>query len=113
MTKVEEGVCSGKVMWHERIQKTSAEVQEMDELWETRRREKEARKKIQRENIEKKRKAKGGNAKTVDREGDDEDEMDVNEWDSEGLEGDGEMVLNEDMDGKGEWEDEEEEIAAG
>lgn len=117
LTKVEEGVCSGKVMWHERIQKTSAEVKEMDELWEKRRVEKEARKKIQRENIEKKKKAKGGDAKTGgvedENEDEEEDEMDIDEWDSEGLEGDGEMELNEDMDDKGEWEDEEEEIAAG
>jgi ribosome biogenesis protein SSF1/2 len=113
MTKVEEGVCSGKVMWHERIQKSSAEVKAMDELWEKRRQEKEARKKIQRENVEKK-KAAGRSAKTGDGEEDEEEnEMDVDEWDSEGLEGDGEMELNEDMDDKGEWEDEEEEIAAG
>ena len=115
MTKVEEGICSGKVMWHERIQKTSAEVKQMDELWDKRRQEKEARRKIQKENVEKKKKAKGGAAKKDldEDEDEDEDEMDVDEWDSEGLEGDGEMELNEEMDNKGEWEDEEEEIAAG
>ncbi|RDL42144.1 Uncharacterized protein BP5553_02123 [Venustampulla echinocandica] len=111
MTKVEEGVCSGKIMWHEYIHKTKEEIKDMEKMWEKRRQEKEVRKRIQRENVEKKRKAKGLGAKKD--EGDDEDEMDVDEWDSEGLEGDGEMELNEDMDERGEWEDEEEEIAAG
>jgi ribosome biogenesis protein SSF1/2 len=116
MTKVEEGICSGKVMWHERIQKTSAEVKEMDELWEKRRQEKEARRKIQKENVEKKKKAKAGQPKKAegdDEDEDEDDEMDVDEWDSEGLEGDAEMELNEEMEARGEWEDEEEEIAAG
>ncbi|KAH8808114.1 Brix domain-containing protein [Xylogone sp. PMI_703] len=112
MTKVEEGVCSGKVMWHEYIHKSKEEIQEMDKMWEKRRQEKEMRKKIQKENVEKKRKAKGLGTKGDD--GDDaEDEMDVDEWDSEGLEGDGELELNEEMDDRGEWEDEEQEIAAG
>jgi ribosome biogenesis protein SSF1/2 len=39
--------------------------------------------------------------------------MDVGEWDSEGLAADGEMELNEEMETRGDWEDEEEEIAAG
>lgn len=115
MTKVEEGICSGKVMWHERIQKSTAEVKEMDKLWEKRRQEKEDRRNIQKENVEKKKKAKEGPKKQGgdEDEEDDEDEMDVDEWDSEGLEGDGEIELNEEMDDKGEWEEEEEEIAAG
>lgn len=111
MTKVEEGVCTGKVMWHEYIHKSKEEVKKMDKVWEKRRQEKEARKKVQKENVEKKRKAKGLGSK--DEEGADDDEMDVNEWDSEGLEGDAEMEYNEEMDDQGEWEDQEEEIAAG
>jgi ribosome biogenesis protein SSF1/2 len=110
MTKVEEGVCSGKVMWHEYIHKSKEEVKDLDKKWEKRRQEKEARKKIQKENVEKKRKAKGLGAK---KDEEDEDEMDVDEWDSEGLEGDGEMEYHEKMEDKGEWEDEQEEIAAG
>ncbi|RFU27437.1 hypothetical protein B7463_g8905, partial [Scytalidium lignicola] len=112
MTKVEEGVCSGKVMWHEYIHKSKGEIQEMEKMWEKRRQEKELRKKIQKENVERKRKAKGLGAKG-DGGDDAEDEMDVDEWDSEGLEGDGELELNEVMEDKGEWEDEEQEIAAG
>jgi len=112
MTKVEEGVCSGKIMWHEYIHKTKDEIKEMDKVWEKRRQEKEARKRIQKENVEKKRKAKGLGAKAE--EGDDEDdEIDVEEWDSEGLEGDAEMEVNEDAEERGDWDDEAEEIAAG
>lgn len=110
MTKVEEDVCNGKVMWHEYIHKSKEEVKELDQKWEKRRQEKEVRKKIQKENVEKKKKAKGLGAKEDD---EDEDEMDVDEWDSEGLAGDGELELNEDMDDRGEWVDDEDEIAAG
>lgn len=109
MTKVEEGICSGKVMWHEYIHKSKEEIKAMDKKWEQKRQEKEARKNIQKENVEKKRKAKGLGA-----EDEDEDEMDVDEeWDSEGLMGDAEMELNEEAEENGEWEDEAEEIAAG
>jgi ribosome biogenesis protein SSF1/2 len=115
MTKVEEGVCNGKVMWHEYINKTPAELKEMDKVWEKRRQEKEARKKVQKENVERKRKAKGlGSKKAEGEEDSDEyDEMDVDEWDSEGLEGDAEMEVNEKADEDGEWEEQELEIAAG
>ncbi|EPE26852.1 hypothetical protein GLAREA_02766 [Glarea lozoyensis ATCC 20868] len=112
MTKVEDGVCNGKIMWHEYIHKTKEEVKEMDKVWEKRRQEKETRRRIQRENVEKKRIAKGLGAKKG-AEDEDEDEMDVDEWDSEGLEGDAEMELNEEADERGEWEDQEEEIAGG
>jgi len=112
MTKVEEGVCTGKVMWHEYIHKSKEELKEMDKVWEKRRREKEERKRIQKENVERKRKSKGLGTKDGDEEDEDVD-MDMDEWDSEGLEGDGEMELNEKMEEQGAWEDEEEEIAAG
>lgn len=32
MTKVEEGVCEGKVMWHESIEKTAEELKEMEKI---------------------------------------------------------------------------------
>ncbi len=32
MTKVEEGVCEGKVMWHESIEKTAEEIKEMEKI---------------------------------------------------------------------------------
>ncbi|KAK4697671.1 ribosome biogenesis protein SSF1/2, partial [Lecanoromycetidae sp. Uapishka_2] len=104
MTKVEEGVCAGKVMWHEFLEKTPEEIKEMEKVWEDRRREKEARKKLQKENIERKRKETGSRNKAEHSEGiggdgngkyDDEMDEDEDEWDSEGLEGDGEMETNE------------------
>ena len=35
MTKVEEGVCEGKVMWHESIEKTPEEIKEMEKIVST------------------------------------------------------------------------------
>jgi ribosome biogenesis protein SSF1/2 len=116
MTKVEEGVCTGKVMWHEYISKSKEELKQMDKVWEKRRQEKDLRKKIQKENVERKKAAKAGSKKGEDEDEDDEDgyeSMDVDEWDSEGLEGDAEMQVNEDAEENGDWEDQEEEIAAG
>jgi ribosome biogenesis protein SSF1/2 len=122
MTKVEEGICSGKVMWHEYVHKSKEEIKELEKRWDQRKREKEARKKQQKENVEKKRKEKAGNKKAGGGDKDD-DEMDVDEYDSdmyndddfdsEGLEGDAEGQVNARMEEKGEWEDEEEEIAQG
>jgi len=77
MTKVEDGVCTGKVMWHEYIHKTKEEVDAMDKAWEKKRQEKETRKRIQKENVEKKRKAKGLGSKDAEEE---DNEMDVDEW---------------------------------
>lgn len=126
LTKVEEGLCGGKVMWHEYIHKSKEEIQELEKLWQKRRQEKEARRKEQRENVEKKRKAKRGQkgGKDGEEEGDD-DEMDLDDlgsdaydymddedgFDSEGLEGDAEAKTNEQAEENGDWEDEEEEIA--
>ncbi|KAK4097238.1 Brix-domain-containing protein [Parathielavia hyrcaniae] len=124
MTKVEEGICAGKVLWHEYVQKTKEEVRELEKRWEQRKKEKEARRKQQKENVENKRKAKAGNKKAGEgTKGKDDDEMDVDEYDSdlyeddgfdsEGLEGDAEEQVNAQMEEGGEWEDEEEEIAKG
>lgn len=113
LTKVEEGLCSGKVMWHEYVHKTKDELKELEKRWEKRRQEKEARKKVQRENVEKKKAAKEAEkgSKAYDEESD--DYMDVDEFDSEGLEGDAEYQVNERMEKDGEWTDEEEEIGKG
>lgn len=96
MTKVEEGVCNGKIMWHEFLSKTKEETKEMERVWEERRRVKEARKKVQKENVERKRKEKG-----VSRKGEDvEDEIvEDDEWDSEGLQEDDEDGMEVDGDG--------------
>lgn len=97
MTKIEEGVCTGKVMWHEYLSKSKEEVKELDRVWEKRRGEKEARRKEQRENVERKRKERG-HGKAGDNDENVEDEelgMDDDEWDSEGLEGDAGMKGND------------------
>lgn len=97
MTKVEEGVCGGKVMWHEYINKSKDELQAMEEIWDKRRREKEERKRVQRENVERKRKERGG--KKEDGEGEeDDDQLDDEEWDDDDLEKEDEM----EVDGQGE-----------
>ncbi|KAF6821730.1 ribosome biogenesis protein ssf2 [Colletotrichum plurivorum] len=109
LTKVEEGLCSGKVMWHEYVHKSKEEVKELEKRWEKRQQEKEARRKQQKENVEKKRKAK---AEQGDAEADSDVDMDYDdEFDSEGPAGDAEYQVNEEMEDAGEWEDEEEEIA--
>ena len=60
LTKIEDGVCSGKVMWHEYLSKNFDEVLQMENKWESRRHEKEERRRIQRENVEKKRSVRNG-----------------------------------------------------
>lgn len=122
LTKVEEGMCSGKVMWHEYIHKSTAEIKELEKRWEKRTQEKEARRREQKANVEKKKAAKAAQkaankgGKGDDDEDDDEDDyeyysdMDVDELDSEGLAGDAEFKVNEQKEEDGEWEDQEEEI---
>jgi ribosome biogenesis protein SSF1/2 len=63
LIKVEDGLCSGKILWHEHIQKTPEEVKELEQRWEKRRQEKEKRKKQQKENLAKKRAAKAKSGK--------------------------------------------------
>ena len=91
MIKVEEGVCGGKVMWHEFLSKSKEEVVEMEKVWEERRKLKEERKRVQRENVERKRKERGF------AKGDEKDEeMGPDEWDSEDdLDDDDEMEVDE------------------
>lgn len=126
LTKVEEGLCAGKPLWHEYVQKSREEEKELDERWEKRRREKEARRQEQKQNLERKRAAKkgskgeggqggddGGSEGDSDVDMDDGYDYDDNVYDSEGLGADGEMMHNEEADDNGEWEDEEEEIANG
>ncbi|KAI1074039.1 ribosome biogenesis protein-like protein Ssf2 [Whalleya microplaca] len=131
MTKVEEGLCAGKTMWHEHIHKSKQEIQDLEQRWEQRQREKEARRKEQKANVEKKKKkeraASGAkpkqNGAEEEEEDDDDDEINGNNsdlfdemmeedgFDSEGLAGDAEEAVNEMMDEDDEWEDEREEIA--
>lgn len=85
LLKVEEGLCEGKVMWHEFIEKSAAEEQEMEEVWDQRRTEKEERRRVQRENLLAKRKTKSGGRGNDDKEEEDaeDDDMDDDEWNEE------------------------------
>jgi ribosome biogenesis protein SSF1/2 len=92
LTKVEEGLCGGKVMWHEYIHKTKAELAEMDRVHEQRRQEKERRREEQRANVERKRKERRARGEPEVQEGDEDEmysDMDDDEWDDycEGAEG--------------------------
>lgn len=105
LVKVEEGVCTGKVMWHEFVQKTRSEEKQLDRVWETRRAEKEERKRLQKENVAKKKAAKG-KADPANGEEDDEDEdMDDDEWDEyEGEAREGEEEIEPEEEDEGEEE---------
>lgn len=98
LTKVEEGVCGGKVMWHEWIKKSHEEEKQQDRAWDDKRKLKEERKRLQKENVAKK---KGKTA--ADTPDDDLDD----DWDSEDLENDDENMPDEEGEGEDEGEDEE------
>ncbi|KAI4275429.1 MAG: hypothetical protein LQ337_003228 [Flavoplaca oasis] len=87
MTKVEEEVCGGKVMWHEYLSKSEDQIQQMERVWETRKRDKAERKRVQKENVEKKRISKDSNIVATDdvQEGaqNDDDSNDSESWDDE------------------------------
>jgi ribosome biogenesis protein SSF1/2 len=95
LTKVEEGVCAGKVMWHEYIHKSKEEIKVMEKYHEERRREKEKRRAEQKANVERKRaerKARGENVEDGEEEFDEDgfEEDDDDQWDDDedGLEAD-------------------------
>lgn len=81
LTKVEEDICSGKVMWHEYVTKSKEELKQMDAVWEKRNKEKEERRRIQRENIEKKRKERGEAGAGEGEDDEDEEMEDIDEYD--------------------------------
>ncbi|KAH7367052.1 ribosome biogenesis protein SSF1 [Plectosphaerella cucumerina] len=113
LTKVEDGLCSGKPMWHEYISKSKKEEQELDQRWDKRREEKDARRREQKANVEAKKKTRGGD-KAAEDDADDVEMGDYDyEYDSEGLGADGEAQLNAEAEENDEWEDQEEEIANG
>ncbi|EAW08104.1 Brix domain-containing protein [Aspergillus clavatus NRRL 1] len=99
LIKVEEGLCDGKVMWHDYIQKSDKEINALEKNWDKKKKEKEARRKLQRENVEKKKeeKAKARAAGKGDAEEDNEDEDmgDNDDWLSDDLE-DGEEPQDDD-----------------
>ncbi|KAI5287944.1 hypothetical protein KEM54_005597 [Ascosphaera aggregata] len=113
LIKVEEGLCSGKVMWHAFVKKSAKENKEMDAMWEQKRKEKEERKRIQKENIEKKRqekaRARAASGAKGDEDDEDEDEDMENEWLSDVLDDDDEMQENGESEGDSEQDSEDEE----
>lgn len=116
LTKVEDGLCAGKIMWHEYVTKSKEEVKELEKRWEKRRQDKEARKREQKANVEKKRAEKaskkrrggpyakgGGDGGDSDSDEDEDmDDYDDEDFDSEGLAGDGEFLANEEAEKDGE-----------
>jgi ribosome biogenesis protein SSF1/2 len=104
LTKVEEDICGGKVLWHEYVSKSASEVKQMNATWEKRKREKEERRRIQKENIERKRKERGGKKgeEGEDEEDEDEDDYDMDDdvWD-EGPEGEGDEEMEDGDDAGG------------
>lgn len=115
LVKLEEGVCTGKVMWHEFVQKTRAEEKELDHVWEARRAEREERRRQQKENLEKKKTAAGGkrgrgddakeDEELVDMYADDDDDDEWDEYEGEAREGEAE-VEQEDEEDEGDEGDE-------
>lgn len=90
MVKVEEGLCSGKVMWHEFYEKSQAEQRSLDAKWQKRRAEKEERRRIQKENILRKRKESGKQKGSTEQDEDaDEDMDDLEDEDWDVFDGDG------------------------
>jgi ribosome biogenesis protein SSF1/2 len=79
LIKVEEGLCGGKIMWHDHINKTKAEQKDLEEKWEQKRLQKEERKRVQKENVARKkaasksRRGKGGEEKEGGEDGEESD----------------------------------------
>ncbi|OGM42924.1 ribosome biogenesis protein Ssf2 [Aspergillus bombycis] len=100
LIKVEEGLCEGKVMWHDYIHKSEEDMKKLDKNWAKRQKEKEERKRQQKENIEKKKAEKAkARAEGKEVEDDDDEEMEVDDdeddwlsddFDEEGAEQEGE-----------------------
>jgi ribosome biogenesis protein SSF1/2 len=89
LIKIEEGLCEGKVIWHEFITKTKQEEKQMEVVWEKRNQEKEERRRIQKENVERKKKErrankpKGDAAVEGEEEDEDEDMEDYKDWEGD------------------------------
>ncbi|CAG8225540.1 unnamed protein product [Penicillium salamii] len=79
LMKVEDGVCDGKIMWHDFITKSDKEVRKMDQNWDVKRKEKEQRKKLQKENIERKKKEKASARANGKEVADDDEDVDMDD----------------------------------
>lgn len=112
LIKVEEGLCGGRVMWHDYMSKSKDEVRAMEKVWEQRRKEKEERRKLQQENVERKRKDREkqkGKTGDGDENGQDDEDKDEGDYEDMGVdEMDAEAEAQGDKGGDGEDEDEDE-----
>jgi ribosome biogenesis protein SSF1/2 len=102
LIKVEEGLCEGRVMWHDYIHKSQQEVDALDKNWEQKIKEKEARKKLQRENVERKKQEKAkarAEGKEVEDDEDDEDVDMDDEWISDDEEEQDQEEVDEEEEG--------------
>lgn len=89
LTKVEDGLCDGKIMWHDYITKSAAEIQKMERNWDQKKKQKEQRKKQQKDNVEKKKQEKAkarAEGKEVKSDDEDEEMDDEDDWLSDDLE---------------------------
>lgn len=101
--KVEEGLCSGKVMWHELVTKSKDENKATEEKWRMREQEKKMRQREQQENVEKKKRAKsmiqnknGQGANGITEDGDVNDEiMERINYDAEWSDADDDMQIGD------------------
>jgi ribosome biogenesis protein SSF1/2 len=108
LTKVEEDVCGGKIMWHEYIKKSRAEEQELEKKWTQRNKEKEERRRIQKENVEKKRKEKAAaRGETGEGEGEEDEDEEMDDLDEYDMDDD---VWQDAADAGEEGEEEDEEM---
>lgn len=80
LVKVEEGLCEGKVMWHDYIEKSAEEEKTMEKNWDQRKKLKEQRKKEQKENVEKKKQEKAKAKANGQQVEEDEDDDMEDEW---------------------------------
>ncbi len=103
LTKVEDGLCGGKIMWHEYIHKSKDELKATEKRWQKRRQEKDARKQEQKANVDRKKaekEARKGTKGDGEEDDDDEDMEDYSDFDYE---------AGGAAEAAGEWEDEEDE----
>lgn len=108
LSKVEEGLCAGKIMWHEYVNKSKEEVKELEKRWAQRRQEKDARKKEQKANVDRKKAEQASKRRGAGRNaGNDEDEDEDQEMGDYDEEFDSDELAGGNP--GGEWEDDEEE----
>ncbi|KAF7588290.1 hypothetical protein BBP40_005915 [Aspergillus hancockii] len=82
LIKVEEGLCNGKVMWHDYIHKSEEEMKKLDKNWAKKVQVREERRKQQKANIEKKKAEKAkARADGQEVEDDEDEDMEVDDED--------------------------------